>query len=87
MFAFRNTPASAQSASPFAAAPQPRAYLNVPYAEKDEAKTLGARWDNVKRQWYAPNAESALLERWAAKPVVPLTALEGRSATLGRRRS
>ncbi|MFF7066676.1 DUF5710 domain-containing protein [Streptomyces pseudovenezuelae] len=29
-----------------------RLYLNVPYAEKDEAKRLlGARWDNGRRQW------------------------------------
>lgn len=81
MFAFRNTPA--QPASQPAAAPPPRAYLNVPYAEKDEAKALGARWDNAKRQWYAPNAEPALVERWAAKPVVPLTALEGEVRDFG----
>ncbi|MER8058637.1 MULTISPECIES: AAA domain-containing protein [unclassified Streptomyces] len=30
-----------------------RLYLNVPYAEKDEAKRLlGARWDGKRRQWY-----------------------------------
>lgn len=30
-----------------------RLYLNVPYAEKDEAKRLlGARWDAQRRQWY-----------------------------------
>lgn len=27
-------------------------YLNVPYHEKDEAKKLGARWDNVEKKWY-----------------------------------
>ncbi len=37
---------------------QARVWLDVPYAEKDEAKTLGARWDAQARQWYAP-AESA----------------------------
>ncbi len=26
--------------------------LNVPYAEKDEAKALGARWDNTLKKWY-----------------------------------
>ncbi len=31
-----------------------RKYLNVPYAEKDEAKKLGARWDGQKRSWYIP---------------------------------
>lgn len=29
-------------------------YLNVPYAQKDEAKALGARWDNNQRKWYVP---------------------------------
>ncbi|WP_424890618.1 AAA domain-containing protein [Streptomyces sp. XH2] len=30
-----------------------RLYLNVPYAEKDEAKqSIGARWDKERRQWY-----------------------------------
>lgn len=30
-----------------------RLYLNVPYAEKDEAKRLiGARWDRERQQWY-----------------------------------
>ena len=26
--------------------------LNVPYAEKDEAKSLGARWNPELRKWY-----------------------------------
>jgi hypothetical protein len=29
-------------------------YLNVPYAEKDAAKALGAKWDPAKKTWYAP---------------------------------
>jgi hypothetical protein len=36
-----------------------RVYLNVSYAQKDEAKALGAKWDADKRQWYAPTAEAA----------------------------
>lgn len=27
-------------------------YLDVPYEEKDDAKCLGAKWDNSKRKWY-----------------------------------
>lgn len=27
-------------------------YLNVPYSEKDTAKALGAKWDQLKRCWY-----------------------------------
>lgn len=36
-------------------------YLNVPFARKDEAKLLGARWDVGKKKWYSmstnPNLE------------------------------
>jgi len=28
--------------------------LTVPYAHKEEAKALGARWDGDRRTWYAP---------------------------------
>lgn len=42
-----------------------KVYLNVPYAEKDEAKALGARWDAAKKKWYAPpGAEADRFERW-----------------------
>lgn len=27
-------------------------YLQVPYAEKDQAKAVGARWDPDRRQWW-----------------------------------
>ena len=33
-------------------------YLNVPYAEKDAAKALGARWDPAKKKWYAPDSSA-----------------------------
>jgi len=40
-------------------------YLNVPFAEKDEAKALGARWDAVKKKWYATtNKDITLFARW-----------------------
>ena len=29
-------------------------YLNVPYAEKDAAKALGAKWDAARKKWYVP---------------------------------
>ena len=32
-------------------------YLNVPFAEKDAAKRLGARWDAGRRQWYVVDVE------------------------------
>ena len=42
-----------------------KTYLRVPFAEKDEAKRLGARWDPAKKQWYVQNAPNlAAFERW-----------------------
>lgn len=29
-------------------------FLNVPYAEKDEARALGARWNPARKKWYVP---------------------------------
>jgi Domain of unknown function (DUF5710) len=31
---------------------QNRVYLNVPYAEKDAAKQLGAKWDAKAKRWF-----------------------------------
>jgi len=36
------------------AAPAQTTILNVPYAEKDEAKKLGAKWDSTRKKWYVP---------------------------------
>lgn len=47
-----------------------RVWLDVPYAEKDEAKAAGARWDAAARRWFAPRAEMPGMERWAAIPDV-----------------
>lgn len=49
---------------------QPKAtqnlYLNVPYKEKDEAKHLGAKWDNNKKKWYISSSNSDITQfsRW-----------------------
>ncbi|MCP3804266.1 DUF5710 domain-containing protein [Allokutzneria sp. A3M-2-11 16] len=48
-----------------------RAWLDVPFAEKNEAKAQGARWDPNAKRWYSPRAGIAGLERWAALPDVP----------------
>lgn len=34
--------------------PTPKTYLNVPYAQKDAAKALGARWDAANKKWFVP---------------------------------
>jgi hypothetical protein len=42
-----------------------KTYLNVPYAEKNAAKALGARWDASNKKWYAPdNMDMTLFEKW-----------------------
>jgi hypothetical protein len=48
-----------------------RAYLDVPYNDKDTAKALGARWDQAARRWYDPQLATPRLQRWAARPDVP----------------
>eukprot|EP00967_Tisochrysis_lutea_P118152 scaffold191706_cov30-Tisochrysis_lutea.AAC.1 len=42
-----------------------RTYLDCPFAEKDEAKALGAKWDPEGKAWYVPE-QLALkpFERW-----------------------
>lgn len=43
-----------------------RYYLVVPFANKDEAKALGARWDGEKKKWYAPTGDVfEKTKRWA----------------------
>jgi hypothetical protein len=59
-----------------------RVYLDVPYAEKDEAKTHGARWDSTARRWYDPRPMTPGLQRWAALPDVP-DLLPGEDRTFG----
>lgn len=41
-----------------------REYLAVTYAEKDEAKKLGAFWDASVKKWYAPKGEKELIDKW-----------------------
>lgn len=36
-----------------------RVVLTVPFAEKDQAKALGARWDSGLRTWYVPDGLSS----------------------------
>ena len=40
--------------------------LKVPYAEKDEAKALGAKWDPTNKVWYVENETGMLdaFQRW-----------------------
>jgi hypothetical protein len=43
-------------------------FLNVPYAEKDQARELGARWNPTRKRWYVPNGVALEpFERWLPK--------------------
>lgn len=33
-------------------------YLNVPYSQKDDAKSKGARWDAQAKKWYLPSGKN-----------------------------
>ena len=45
-----------------------RVDLDVPFAEKDEAKSLGARWDPQAKVWYVPEGkEAAPFARWCSQ--------------------
>ena len=44
-----------------------RVYLTVPYAEKDEAKRHGARWDPERKRWWIDRskiADQPGIHRW-----------------------
>lgn len=54
-----------------------RTYLQVPFAEKEAAKSLGARFDMSRKQWYCPDGIDLMtfkrwlpreLQRWAKTP-------------------
>lgn len=46
-----------------------RQNLKVPFAEKDDAKKLGARWDAGRKLWYVDGGvDLALFERWQPTP-------------------
>jgi len=59
-----------------------RAYVDVPFAEKDDAKRLGVRWDAQVRRWYAPPGRAPGLSRWAPAGPLPVV-LPGEDRTFG----
>lgn len=48
-----------------------RAWLDVPFGEKDAAKAQGARWDPAAKRWYDPRPPTDGLQPWAPLPEVP----------------
>lgn len=47
-------PVMIQENHPAMTTTEDRTYLAVPYAEKDDAKQLGAKWDRQAKAWYVP---------------------------------
>jgi len=46
-----------------------RTNLKVPFAEKEEAKKLGAKWDAARKIWYVEDkADMAPFSKWAPSP-------------------
>ena len=46
-----------------------RLNLKVPFAEKDDAKKLGARWDAGRKLWYIDgHLDATLFSRWQPTP-------------------
>jgi hypothetical protein len=42
-----------------------RIYLDVPFEEKDEVKTLGAWWDPAEKRWFVKEGRDPKeFERW-----------------------
>lgn len=49
-----------------------RVDLQVPFAEKDDAKRLGARWDGRQRTWYIPEGiDPTPFKRWLPESQAP----------------
>jgi len=47
-----------------------KTYLNVPFAQKDAAKALGARWDAANKKWYVPaEKDITLFAQWQSQLV------------------
>ena len=60
-----------------------RIYIDVPYAQKDEAKLLGARWDVEVRRWYITDKQDALLfSKWFGGTVQTKPLVSGDRVTL-----
>ncbi len=53
-------------------------YLNVPFAQKDEAKALGAKWDAKQKKWYVlDDKDLNLFSQWQT----PSTPTQSKIAT------
>lgn len=57
--------------------------LKVPFSEKDQAKSLGARWNTEAKHWYVPQGvDAAPFEKWlTAAPTAASSHSEAKAAT------
>ena len=63
-----------------------RAYFQIPFADKDRAKSFGARWDTSHRLWFGegPAVVKALAAHWKTLPSIePITELPGEDRNFG----
>lgn len=58
-----------------------RVNLKVPFAEKDSAKALGAKWDATKKIWYiVDKADLTPFLKWIAESAGPETSTPAKPA-------
>ena len=56
---------NAKAAGPAVGAKADVFFLVVPFAEKEDAKGLGARWDAASKKWYVPSDKDLTpFQRW-----------------------
>ncbi len=66
----------------FPRALMPETYLQTAYKDRERVKSLGARWDPVRKQWYVPEGRDvAPFATWL--PAEQQTALSSRESTAG----
>lgn len=62
--------------------------LKVPFAEKDDAKKLGARWDPARKVWYVKDREDmAPFAKWSPVAAGSASAAAGGTPGEGVRQS
>lgn len=58
-------------------------WLNVPFAEKDQAKALGARWNPARKKWYVKDlADLSPFEAWVDVHAADTAATEAAAPTM-----
>ncbi len=45
-----------------------RIWLTVPFSEKDEAKSLGAKWDKGMKSWFTESSDTGPFQKWIKVP-------------------